>query len=93
MTDYVILQFLSDGESVYTMCHHSDLERGYVQIITRDKNGAAVNHGLFSFNECKSVSPFPFYDDNTEVLKWSEREELFKKYPKLRLVAWRKING
>jgi hypothetical protein len=87
MTDYVVLQFLSGGESIYTMCHHSDLERGYVQIITRDENGAAVNHGLFGFNECKSVSPFPFYNDNKEVLKWSEREELFKKYPKLRLIA------
>lgn len=87
MTDYVVLQFLSGGESIYTMCHHSDLERGYVQIITRDENGAAVNHGLFGFNECKSVSPFPFYNDTKEVLKWSEREELFKKYPKLRLVA------
>ncbi len=87
MTDYVVLQFLSGGESIYTMCHHSDLERGYVQIITRDENGAAVNHGLFGFNECKSVLPFPFYNDNKEVLKWSEREELFKKYPKLRLIA------
>lgn len=87
MTDYVVLQFLSGGESIYTMCHHSDLERGYIQIITRDENGAAVNHGLFGFNECKSVSPFPFYNDNKEVLKWSEREELFKKYPKLRLIA------
>ncbi len=87
MTDCVVLQFfLSGGESVYTLCHHYDLERGYVQIITRDENGAAVNHGLFSFNECKSVSPFPFYNDK-EVLKWSEREELFKKYPKLRLVV------
>lgn len=87
MTDYVVLQFLSGGESIYTMCHHSDLERGYVQIITRDENGAAVNHGLFGFNECKSVLPFPFYNDDKEVLKWSEREELFKKYPKLRLIA------
>ena len=87
MTECVVLQFLSSGESVYTLCHHYDLERGYVQIITRGENGAAVNHGLFGFNECKSVSPFPFYNDNTEVLKWSEREELFKKYPKLRLIA------
>ena len=87
MTECVVLQFLSSGESVYTLCHHYDLERGYVQIITHGENGAAVNHGLFGFNECKSVSPFPFHDDKAEVLKWSEREELFKKYPKLRLIA------
>ncbi len=83
MTDFVILRFRSGDETLCTKCHHYDLERGYVQIKTKEK-GSVVNHGLFSFNECQEIIKLTFIRDDEESLKWCDLDKLFKKYPKLK---------
>lgn len=94
--DITIMAFKDYGDRLIpTICHYSDLMRGYIDLKAYDKGRSCYYRiGKRCLDECAELFRLSVPDTYTgDFVKWEDRDKLYEKYPMLReketrLGAW-----
>ena len=85
--DITIIAFKDYGDRLIpTICHYSDLMRGYTDLKACDKErGCYYRIGRRQLDECVEVLKLSVPNMYTgDIVKWEDRNKLYEKYPMLR---------
>lgn len=79
--EYLIVWFKIDDLWYACMCSKKNLKKDVIKIRSSETKKIVA---IKKISECDSISHFKFSEEKKKFLKWSDRFELFAKYPELK---------